>query len=148
MNCDSWEVPKNSLSEATKGLALIISFGVTASISRVFIRSLIDLSILIKPILKTFSVSSPTDLTLLLPKWSISSTSPFPVLKSMTVFMTAITSSLLRTVISSEQSKLSLKFIFTLPTSDRSYLSVLKKSELNTSKAASILGGSPGLKTL
>ena len=45
----------------------------------------------------------------------------------------------IKTVTSSGQSKFNLKFIFTLPTSDRSYLSVLKNSELKTSNAASML---------
>ena len=78
----------------------------------------------------------------------MSSISPLPVLKSITVLITAITSSLLKTVTSSGQSKFNLKFIFTLPTSDKSYLSVLKNSELKTSNAASMFGGSPGRKTL
>ena len=44
--------------------------------------------------------------------------------------------------------RFSLEFNFTLPTSDKSYLSLLKYKFLNTSSAISIVGASPGLKTL
>ena len=37
---------------------------------------------------------------------------------------------------------------FTLPTSDRSYLSLLKYKFLKISSATSLVGGSPGRKTL
>ena len=57
-------------------------------------------------------------------------------------------SSLRRIVTLSEHSKLSLEFIFTLPTSDRSYLSELKNKLLKICVAISTVGGSPGLKTL
>ena len=62
--------------------------------------------------------------------------------------MIAKISSFLSIVILSEQFNSSLEFIFTLPTSDRSYLSELKKRLLNICDAISIVGGSPGLKTL
>ena len=45
-------------------------------------------------------------------------------------------------------SKFSFELSFTLPTSDKSYLSFLKYKLLNTSSAISIDGASPGLKTL
>ena len=45
-------------------------------------------------------------------------------------------------------SKSSLELSFTLPTSERSYLSFLKYKLLNISSAISTDGASPGLKTL
>ena len=45
-------------------------------------------------------------------------------------------------------SKFNLEFNFTLPTSDKSYLSFLKYKLLNMSSAISVEGASPGLKTL
>ena len=44
--------------------------------------------------------------------------------------------------------KLNLEFNFTLPTSDKSYLSFLKYKFVNISSATSKDGASPGLKTL
>ena len=44
--------------------------------------------------------------------------------------------------------KFSFEFNFTLPTSDKSYLSFLKYKLLKISSAISIDGASPGLKTL
>ena len=44
--------------------------------------------------------------------------------------------------------KSSLELSFTLPTSDKSYLSFLKYKLLNISSAISTDGASPGLKTL
>ena len=41
-----------------------------------------------------------------------------------------------------------LEFNFTLPTSDKSYLSFLKYKLLNISSATSTEGASPGLRTL
>jgi len=57
-------------------------------------------------------------------------------------------SSFLKIVILSEQLRFNLEFSFTLPTSDRSYLSELKKRLLKIWDAISIVGGSPGLRTL
>jgi len=57
-------------------------------------------------------------------------------------------SSLRKIVILSEHSKFNLEFIFTRPTSDKSYLSELKNKLLNICVAISIVGGSPGLNTL
>ena len=51
-------------------------------------------------------------------------------------------------MILSEHSRLNLEFIFTLPTSERSYLSELKKRLLKIWVAISGVGGSPGLRTL
>ena len=44
--------------------------------------------------------------------------------------------------------KSNFEFSFTLPTSDKSYLSFLKYKLLNISSAISTEGASPGLKTL
>ena len=44
--------------------------------------------------------------------------------------------------------KFNFEFSFTLPTSDKSYLSFLKYRLLKISSAISIEGASPGLKTL
>ena len=57
-------------------------------------------------------------------------------------------SSFLKIVILSEHSKFNLEFIFTLPTSERSYLSELKNKLLKICVAISTVGGSPGLSTL
>ena len=57
-------------------------------------------------------------------------------------------SSFLSIVILSEHCKFNLEFILTLPTSDKSYLSELKNKLLKICEAISIVGGSPGLKTL
>ena len=78
----------------------------------------------------------------------MSSISSLPSLKSNIFLIIAKISSFLNIVILSEQSKFNLEFIFTLPTSDKSYLSELKKRLLNIWVAISIVGGSPGLKTL
>ena len=78
----------------------------------------------------------------------MSSTSSFPSLNSNIFLTIAIISSFLRIVILSEQFKFSLEFIFTLPTSERSYLSELKNKLLKIREAISIVGGSPGLNTL
>ena len=53
-----------------------------------------------------------------------------------------------KTVFFALVSKFNFEFNFTLPTSDRSYLSFLKYKLLNISSAISTEGASPGLKTL
>ena len=73
MNWDSCELPKNSFIAAATGLMLISAWGVIPSWSWIVILSLTTLSILDNPILNWFCKSSPTDLILLFPKWSISS---------------------------------------------------------------------------
>ena len=60
----------------------------------------------------------------------------------------ATISSFVRTLVLSGVFKSSFAFTLTLPTSDKSYLSLLKYKFLKTSSAISVLGGSPGLKTL
>ena len=78
----------------------------------------------------------------------MSSTSSFPSRRSSIFLIIANMSSFLKIVILSEQLNSSLEFIFTLPTSDKSYLSELKNKLLKICVAISIVGGSPGLKTL
>ena len=147
MNWDNGEVPKNSLRQAAIGFALIKSWGITESISTEAIFSLIALSILINPILNWFSTSSPTDLSLRFPRWSMSSTSPFPSFRSSICLTIVTMSSFLRTVNLGSQSRSILAFIFTRPVSERSYLVWLKNRLPNKFLAVSIVGGSPGLKT-
>ena len=60
----------------------------------------------------------------------------------------AIISAVSNMVFLSLMFKLSFELSFTLPTSDKSYLSLLKYRFLNTSSAISDDGASPGLKTL
>ena len=140
---------KKSFSDVVIGLALIRSCGIADSISKnVDIFSLTVLSILNKPILNWFSTSSPTDLTRLFPRWSISSTSPLPSRKSNINLMIATISVVSNTVFLELILKSNLEFSFTLPTSDKSYLSFLKYKLLKISSAISSDGASPGLKTL
>ena len=107
------------------GLALIKSWGIADSISRnVDIFSFTVLSILKRPILNWFSTNSPTDLTLLLPKWSMSS-SPFPSRKSSMNFIIAIMS-VGSKIVFELVFKSNFELSLTLPTSDKSYLSFLK----------------------
>ena len=73
MNCDSCEVPKNSLSAATTGRMLIRDCGVMASTSCVVIRSRTTRSIRARPVRSWFWISSPTVRIRRLPKWSMSS---------------------------------------------------------------------------
>ena len=125
-----------------------MSWGITASISIELILSLIALSILSRPILNWFSINSPTDLTLLLPRLSMSSISPLPSLRSTIVLKTLAISSFVRVPWSSGVSRFSLIFILTLPTSDKSYLSLSKNRLVNRFVALSTVGGSPGLNIL
>ena len=78
MNCDNWELPKNSLIDDVIGFVLINVCGVTTSRSCVVILSRTALSNLVRPILNWFCSNSPTHLIRLFPKWSISSISPNP----------------------------------------------------------------------
>ena len=92
----------------------------TVSISTEDIFSLMALSIRTNPTLNWFSTNSPTDLTLLFPKWSMSSVSSLPSLRR-SIFSTILSmSSLVKTVFFISTSKSNLLFNFTLPTSDKS----------------------------
>ena len=73
MNCESWEVPKNSFSAATTGRMLISDCGVMASTSWVVIRSRTTRSMRARPVRSWFWISSPTVRRRRLPKWSMSS---------------------------------------------------------------------------
>ena len=145
MNWDNWLDPKNSLIAAETGLALIKSCGPKSSASAVVNLSLTALSTRIKPILYWFETISPTDLTRLLPKWSMSSTCSLPFLIATRVFNESTMSSLSRTLFPSIEGLPNLLLNFILPTSDRSYLSGLKNRLWNKVVAASFVGGSPGL---
>ncbi|MNW60652.1 hypothetical protein D3C74_386550 [compost metagenome] len=75
MNCDSCEVPKNSLIDATTGRMLIRVCGVIASTSWVVMRSRTTRSMRERPVRTWFWMSSPTARIRRLPKWSMSSVS-------------------------------------------------------------------------
>ena len=83
MNCESCEVPKNSLTAAATGFALMRSCGISVSISTELMRSLMARSMRTRPMRYWFSISSPTARTRRLPRWSMSSISPLPFLSSM-----------------------------------------------------------------
>ena len=149
INCESWDVAKKSFKDVVIGFAFIKSWGIADSISKkVDIFSFTVLSILKRPILNWFSTSSPTDLTLRFPKWSISSTSPLPSLKSSMNLIIATMSAVSKIVFFGLVFKSNFELSFTLPTSDKSYLSFLKYKLLKISSAISTDGASPGLKTL
>ncbi len=73
MNWDSCEDPKNSLMAATTGRMLMSVCGVIASTSWVVMRSRTTRSIRERPMRTWFWISSPTERTRRLPKWSMSS---------------------------------------------------------------------------
>ena len=75
MNCESCEVPKNSLIVALTGRMLISDCGVIASASCVVMRSRTTRSMRLRPVRSWFWISSPTWRMRRLPKWSMSSTS-------------------------------------------------------------------------
>jgi len=75
MNCESWEVPKNSRIEATTGRMLMSVVGVIASTSWVVMRSRTTRSMRDSPVRTWFWMSSPTARMRRLPKWSMSSVS-------------------------------------------------------------------------
>ena len=120
MNCESCDEPKNSRTAAAAGLALIRSCGMTVSISTEDIRSRIARSMRSRPTRYWFSISSPTERTRRLPRWSMSSISPRPSRRSTSALMQAMMSSLrsVRTVSSASRSR--RMFIFTRPTAERS----------------------------
>ena len=108
--------------------------------------SLTALSTLINPTLNWLAVNSPTDLTLLFPRWSMSSTLSCPSLILTIPFMTPKMSSASKMPGTSfTESIFNLLLNFILPTSERSYLSGLKNRFWNSCSAESLVGGSPGL---
>ena len=94
MNCDSCELPKNSLIAAEIGFALIRSCGSRFSLSAWPRRSFTARSTRTRPERNWFSASSPTERTRRLPRWSMSSISPRPLRSSTRILMTAMMSSL------------------------------------------------------
>ena len=94
MNWESCEEPKNSRTAAAAGLALMRSCGITVSMSTELMRSLMARSMRRRPRRYWFSISSPTERTRRLPRWSMSSISPLPSRRSTSVLMTARMSSL------------------------------------------------------
>ena len=68
MNWESWLLAKKSFTAVATGFGFTRSWGMSVSISGKVSLSLMARSILTRPILNWFSRSSPTVLTLLLPK--------------------------------------------------------------------------------
>ena len=69
MNCESWELPKYSLTTADTGFALMRSCGMSVSIScDMLMRSLMARSMRTRPMRYWFSISSPTARTRRLPR--------------------------------------------------------------------------------
>jgi hypothetical protein len=120
MNWLSWLEPKNSRTAAAAGLALIRSCGMTVSMSTEDMRSLIARSMRSRPTRYWFSISSPTERTRRLPRWSMSSTSPRPSRRSTSALTTASMSSLRSVRCVSGASSIRRMFIFTRPTAERS----------------------------
>ena len=120
MNCDSCEEPKNSRTAAAAGFALIRFCGISLSISTDDIRSLMARSMRRRPTRYWFSISSPTERTRRLPRWSMSSISPLPSRSSTSALMQATMSSRssVRWVSGFWRSR--RMFILTRPTAERS----------------------------
>ena len=78
----------------------------------------------------------------------MSSTSSFPSFKWNKTLIISKISILDKNLFSISVFILSLEFIFTLPTDERSYLLLEKNKFLNSSSAVSKVGGSPGLNIL
>jgi len=78
MNCESWDDPKNSLMTADTGFALMMSWGISVSMSCSPIFSRMARSTRTSPIRNWFSISSPTVRTRRFPRLSMSSASPTP----------------------------------------------------------------------
>ena len=78
----------------------------------------------------------------------MSSISPFPSFKDTSSFIIAKISIFLKTLKLSSKSRSKRADILTLPTADKSYLSLSKKRLLNKASAVSGAGGSPGRITL
>ena len=78
----------------------------------------------------------------------MSSTSPLPSLKSSINLIIETISDVSNIVFREFVFKFNFEFNLTLPTSDKSYLSLLKYKFVKISSAISIDGASPGLKTL
>ena len=94
MNCESCEPPKNSFIAATTGRTLTSAEGVASSGSVIVIRSRTTRSIRSRPTRNWFWISSPTERTRRLPRWSMSSGCPIPLLISIILRTIAMMSSL------------------------------------------------------
>ena len=148
INWDNWFVPKNELITDDKVLALIKSIGVKTSLSLTFILSRIVLAILAKPTPNWDDNCSPTVLTRLLDKWSISSISALELINSIKYLMIVIISSFVRTCLLISTSRPSFLFILYLPTSPRLYRWSLKNNLSIIPLAVSSSGGSAFLNCL
>ena len=148
MNWDNWPEPKKSNIKAFNGLVFKRDCGVNVSESWIVIFSLTIFPILESPALICIKSNSPTPLTLLFDRLSISSVCPFPLFKLITYFIVAMISSLVKSISSSGTFNLSLLFILYLPTGSRSYLWGLKNICLISDLADSIVTKSPGLNFL
>ena len=152
MNCESWLEPKNSLIAATTGRALIRLADVTVAASVMVMRSLMIRSMRIRPMRNWFCSSSPTARTRRLPRWSMSSASPVPLLSAISLRMIETKSWLSSTrrsrswARSRASSSGTPRFLSSLkrPTLERSKRRPLKNSELSRLRAFSTVGGSPG----
>ncbi len=145
MNWESWEEPKNSLMTADTGLALMMSCGISVSMSCSPIFSRMARSTRTSPMRNWFSMSSPTVRTRRFPRLSMSSASPVPFFRSMRYRMTRRMSSCVKTVLSRSPSVMpSLWFSLSRPTRERLYRSGLKNMFVKSDSAASFVGGSPG----
>ena len=144
MNWLSCALPKYSLTAAATGLALIRSCGISPSDSARDNLSLTARSTRMRPNLKAFSAISPTDLTRLLPRWSISSTLSLPLRMLMRHRITSMMSSFDRVPSPSSSSRPRRRLNFIRPTAVRSYRSEVKNRLVKRFSAASLVGGSPG----
>ena len=120
MNCESWEEPKNSLTTAETGLALIRSCGIRLVMSEIDIRSLTARSMRVRPTRNWFSSSSPTERTRRLPRWSMSSVGLLPSFTASRCRMTDTMSSLRSVLMLSGASICSFLLIMNRPTRARS----------------------------
>ena len=148
MNWDNWFVPKKELITDDKVLAFIKSIGVKTSLSLTFILSLIVLAILERPTPNWEDNCSPTVLTLLLERWSISSISALELINSIRYLMIVIISSFVKTSISMSISRPNFLFILYLPTSPKLYLWSEKNNLSIIPLAVSSSGGSAFLSCL
>jgi len=120
MNCESCEEPKNSLTTAETGLALIRSCGIKLVMSEIDIRSLTARSMRVRPTRNWFSSNSPTDRTRRLPRWSMSSVAFVPRRTSIRCRMTEMMSSLRSVLALAGASMPSFSLIMKRPTRARS----------------------------
>jgi len=148
INCESWFVPKKVLITEDNVLALIRSIGVNTSLSLTFILSLIVRAILESPTPNCDDNCSPTVLTLLFERWSISSISAFELINSIKNLIMVMISSLVKTRFSMSTSRPSFLFILYLPTSPRLYLWSEKNNLSIIPLAVSSSGGSAFLSCL